>query len=167
MSSYKPLSEREASDMMRPPLIEDGRYQFEIVEVHSTDKHNNPMVDKSGAPMTKLRLKIWDKQSRERTLFTNLFWGADNGLAYRTRHFSESIGVLDLYDNGTLLDNIIRVLGRTGHCDVYVQKGRDKNDGTGEKWPDKNDIKDFVKTDKAAPLQKAVGDEFIDSDLPF
>lgn len=170
--SYKPLSSKQADEMSHPPLIDDGRYQFEVMEIHNTDKYSNPLVDKSGAPMTKVRVKIWDNNSQERSLFTNLFWGEDNKMSYRTRHYAESIGKLDLYESGELLDRIHVTIGCTGVCEVYTQKGRDKNDGSGEKWHDKNDVRDFFvggigTTRAAAPVEALKDDDFKDSDIPF
>lgn len=168
--SYKPLSSKQAEEMMRPPLIDDGRYQMEVVEVHTTDKYHNPLVDKSGAPMTKLRVKIWDHDGHERPVFTNLFWGEDNKMSYRTRHYAEAVGALDLYESGELLDRIHVTVGRAGVCEVYTQKGRDKNDGSGEKWPDKNEIRDFFVMEnapQAAAVTNGKPKADFDDDIPF
>jgi hypothetical protein len=167
--TYKPLTHQQADEMMRPPLIDDGRYQFEVIEVHKSDKYHNPLVDKSGAPMTKLRLKIWDHNAHERPVFTNLFWGEENKMSYRTRHYAESVGALELYEKGDLLDRIQVTVGRTGVCEIYTQKGRDKNDGSGEKWPDKNEVRDFFVMENTAPVAKTddkAKDDFSD-DIPF
>ncbi len=167
--TYKPLTSKQAEDMAKPPLIDDGRYQFEVVEIHTSDKYQNPLIDKTGAPMTKARLKIWDHNAHERPLFTNLFWGEDNKMSYRTRHYAESIGMLEQYENGTLLERIHTTIGRTGACEVYTQKGRDKNDGSGEKWNDKNEVRDFFVAENAIPAAKTDNkpkDDFSD-DIPF
>jgi hypothetical protein len=168
MSSYKPLTPKEATDLMRPPLIDEGRYQFEVVEVHNTDQNHNPLVDKQGEPMTKLRLKIWDNEGRERSLYTYLFWGASHKMAYRTRYFAESIGMLDKYDSGVLLDEMTSCLSRTGIVEIYIQKERDKNDGSGDKWPAKNEVRNFIVASEPEKTENAAGKKSdFDDDVPF
>jgi hypothetical protein len=162
--SYRPLTAQQAQEMSAPPLIENGKYQCELMEYSHTDKYNNPLKDSKGEPMTRIRLKIWDKEGRERSLFTNLFWGENNRMSYRTRHFAESFQVLDMYDLGELYEKFNSCLGNLGHCEVYIQQPRAKNDGSGDMWPAKNDIKDFFFEDYS-------GDKKIDpsmnDDLPF
>lgn len=141
--SYRPLSREEADQMKKPPLLDDGEYPCSLVEFHHTDKYHNTLRDSNGELMTRIKLKIYDIDGKERFIFTHLFWGENNKMAYRTRHFAESFGVLHKYENGSLYDDFNECLGSMGHCEIYTQKERPKNDGSNEKWAAKNDIRDF------------------------
>jgi hypothetical protein len=163
--SYKPLTKQQANDMARPPLIDDGTYQFELLEFSNHDKYHNELKDKNGDAMTKVKLKIWDIQGKERLVFTNLFWGEQNRMSYRTRHFAESLGLLAFYESGEMFDKFGECLNKMGHCEIYTQKERAKNDGTGENWPAKNEVKDFVVVETAT--KQAAGQDFYNDDVPF
>ena len=163
--SYKPLTKQQANEMARPPLIVDGQYQCELMEYHHTNKYNNVLKDKNNEDMTRIKLKIWDHEGRERFIFTNLFWGENNKMSYRTRHFAESFGMSELYDSGKMYDNFRECLNTCGHCEIYTQNARDKNDGSGEMWPAKNDIRDFIVRDTKTETSKN-NDQFND-EIPF
>jgi GTPase SAR1 family protein len=135
---YKRYSEEELKELA---LIPDGIYQFETMEVHETDKYHNPLRDKNGYDMAKLKLKIWDKNGRERFVFTNLF--GDGNMSFRTRHYADSIGKIQQYEDETF--EIRETLGDSGYCQIITRKGGIKNIITGEKWNDSNDVKDFIK----------------------
>lgn len=162
--SYKPLTSKQADDMAKPPLIEDGTYEFELLEFNHSDKDNKKLADSYGQPMTKICVKVWDIAGRERKVYTNLFWGEENKMSYRTRHFAESINMVSLYESGQMLDRFNQCLGRKGYCDIYIQKERPKNDGTNGVWPTKNDIKDFKPI--VLNSSKSLDQEFNDS-IPF
>ena len=66
----------------------EGIYKFTVLEVHTTDKFNNPLCDKNGIEMAKLKLVIFDENNRERTLFT--FISGDGIFAYKLRHFAKN-----------------------------------------------------------------------------
>lgn len=163
--SYRPLNKQQAEEMARPPLIADGKYQCELLEFTHTDKTQKPLTDRNGEDMTRIKLKIWDQEGKERTIFTNLFWGENNKMSYRTRHFAESFKIVDLYDSGGLYERFGECLGAFGCCDIYTQKERAKNDGTNEVWPAKNDVRDFIESNKSAPV--VTSNDFDDSVIPF
>lgn len=159
----KRYSEAELKEMA---LIADGVYQFEVMEVHDVDKYGVKLCDKDGNDMSKLKLKIWDKNGRERVVFTNLF--SDGRMAFRTRHFADSIGMIEEYENDDF--DTSDTLCRTGWCQIITRKGGIKNKETNEKWDDSNDVKDFIKlaeqsvyANKAAP----VANEFFNDEIPF
>lgn len=163
----KKYTETELKEMA---LIADGKYQFEVMEVHDTDKYNTPLVDRSGNAMSKLKLKIWDNNGRERFVYTNLF--ADGKMVFRTRHYADSIGAIDLYEAEKF--DTAETLGATGWCEVITRKGNPKNDGSGELWPDSNDVKDFIKMsdqvklgNKGLPPVHNAAEAPFNDDLPF
>jgi len=161
--SYKPLTKEEAMMMSHPQLIEDGTYQCELVEFSHTDKYHNPLKDRNGEDMTRIKLKIWDINGKEKYVFTNLFWGNNNKMSYRTRHFAESFKAVEMYESGKLFDCFRELLGHTGHCEIYTQNARPKNDGSNDTWPAKNDVRDFIVVASSNKKQE----EFINDDVPF
>jgi hypothetical protein len=170
---YTPYTEAEIQSMN---VMDEGIYTFQVLEVHTTDKFNNPMQDKNGNDLAKLKLLVWDNLNRERTLFT--FISGDGNFAYKLRHFAKTIGMLDDYEQGIF--NINRAVGKSGTADIVIKKGTLKADGSGEMWADRNDVKDFVmpatapalnpsvqpQPVKEEPLQVLQSDE-LDDDVPF
>lgn len=160
---YRPLTEKEANEMSKPALLQDGQYQFMLIEYSHTDKYHNELVDRNNEPMTKIKLKIWDINGKETFIFTNLFWGSNNKMSYRTRNFANSVGFLESYEKGDFYENFGKCLESTGYCEIYTQKERPKNDGSGTSWPAKNEIKDFIKNNS---INKKDKDQF-DDEIPF
>lgn len=149
MMRYTPYTEAEIQSMN---LIDEGEYPFEVIEIITVDKYGLPMRDKNGNDMVKLKLLLWDNQNRQRTLYTYL--SGDGALAYKLRHFARSIGMIDHYEQGTF--NIEQTIGKSGRAEIVIRKGNLKLDGSGEMWPDKNDVKDFI---VASPEASKIYDE--------
>lgn len=139
---YTPYTEAEIQSMN---VMDEGIYTFQVLEVHTTDKMNQPLCDKNGIEMAKLKLLIWDNQNKERTLFTYVL--GDGTFAYKLRHLAKTLGMIEDYEQGVF--NINRTVGKTGFAEIVIKKGTPKNDGSGEIWADRNDVKDFV-----MPVQK-------------
>ena len=163
---YKKYSEQELKEMA---IIPEGTYQFETMEVHEVDKYGVLLQDRNGNDMAKLKLKIWDKEGRERTVYTNLF--GDGRMAFRTRHYADSIGEIESYEDETF--SLIQTIGAVGYCEVIVRKARPKDDGSGESWPESNDVRDFVKKDDqqkyrgVTAAKPAPAHDFASDDVPF
>ena len=133
---YTPYSEAEIQSMN---VMEAGIYVFQVLDVE-TEKNGKPMQDKNGNDMAKLKLVVWDKDNRERTLFT--FISGDGNFAYKLRHFAKSIGMVEEYESGMFKINA--TIGKSGKADIVIKKGTMKSDGSGEMWADRNDVKDFI-----------------------
>ena len=163
---YTPYTESEIQSMN---VMEEGIYVFQVMEVHTSDKNNLPMRDKNGNDLAKLKLMIWDKNNRERILYT--FISGDGNFAYKLRHFAKSIGKLEQYEEGIF--NIHETLGLSGKADVVIKKGTIKADGSGEMWPDRNDVKDFIAPDDSKSSKRKenqnlqVAADELDDDIPF
>jgi hypothetical protein len=142
--SYKPLNKQQANEMSKPPLIPDGIYPFELIEYNHTDKYGQVLKDRNNENMTRIKVKIWDSEGKERIVFTNLYWGENNKMSYRTRYFAESLKKIELYESGGMYDKFVECLNHSGLCEIYTQKERPKNDGTGGVWDAKNDIRNFI-----------------------
>lgn len=155
---YTPFTEAQIKSQN---VIEEGVYMFEVVDVITTDKNNTPLRDKNGNDMAKLKLVIFDKNNKERVLYT--FISGDNNFAYKLRHFAESIGMIASYEDGVF--DIEKTLGKSGKADIVIKKGTIKADGSGEMWPDRNDVKDFVVNVAQSPLQ--TNQDLINDEIPF
>ncbi len=162
---YTPYTEAQIQSMN---VMEPGIYRFQVLEALTTDQYGNQLRDKNGTDMAKLKLLIWDRENRERTLFTYI--SGDGNFAYKLRHFAKTIGMLQQYEDAIF--NISETVGKQGNADIVIKRGTLKQDGSGEMWADRNDVKDFVLTadgnvvshaHEAPPLQV----EQIDEDIPF
>jgi hypothetical protein len=166
MMRYTPYSEAEIQSM---GVMDEGVYPFQVLEVIVTDKYNAPLRDKNGIDMAKLKLLVWDKDSRERTLYT--FISGDGNFAYKLRHFAKTLGMLADYENGSF--DIERTQGKEGFANLVIKKGTLKNDGSGEMWADRNDVKDFVDAPvpgqaQASPSTQPVAQpNDLDDQIPF
>lgn len=143
---YTPYTEAQIQSMN---VMDEGVYPFQVLEVITTDKMNQPMRDKNGNEMAKLKLLVWDNENKERTIFT--YVSGDGNFAYKLRHFAQTVGMIDDYEQGIF--NIHRTVGRNGTADIVIKKGTLKTDGSGEMWADRNDVKDFVGSPNQAGLK--------------
>jgi hypothetical protein len=161
---YTPYTEAQIQSMN---VMEGGIYTFQVLEVDTKDKFGNPLRDKNGIDMAKLKLLVWDKDNRERTLITYI--SGDGNFAYKLRHFANAIGMIEEYDNATF--DIMRTIGKSGKADIVIKKGTMKQDGSNEMWPDRNDVKDFVVDGNSQsprqPTSHPDSPPMVDSDIPF
>jgi len=159
---YTPYTESQIQSMN---VMDEGTYTFKVLEVITTDKYNKPLCDKNGTEMAKLKLLIWDNHNRERTLFT--YVTGDGAFAYKLRHFAKTIGMLSEYELGEFV--VEKTIGKIGTAEVVLQKGTSKNDGTGDLWPDRNDVKDFIGSPDEIGKHKSsnVDAPLLDDDIAF
>lgn len=126
--NFTPKTEKELSN-----LFPEATYDFEIVEARDTlSKNENDMIE--------LKVVIYNGDKTIR-IFDYLL----EAIAYKLRHCADACGLLSQYETGTLKGEMF--VGKTGKCKVVIKVDKDG------KYPDKNEIKDYVKRDaaKAAP----------------
>jgi hypothetical protein len=129
MLIYTPKSEKELSESM---LIPDGDYDFEVISAtQKNSKANNPMIE--------LKLKIWDSEGKERTVFDYLMSSTDSML-YKLRHFCVATKMEQIFDSGKLTDQ--DCIGKSGKVRIFVQQ-----DKSGKYQP-KNAVKDYLTPEK-------------------
>lgn len=168
---YTPYTEAQIQSMN---VLEEGTYKFQVGEVILNDKFGSPLQDKNGNDLAKLKLLVKDNEGRDRIVYT--FLSGDGNFAYKLRHFCQTLGMIEDYENGTF--NIMRTLNKFGTANVIVKKGTTKPDGSGDVWPDRNEIKDFVITNTNLynafqsptymPAQQAENPlNKLDDDIPF
>ncbi len=136
---YQPYTEAQIQSMN---VMEPGVYSFQVLEVITWDQYGKELRDKNGNDMAKLKLAIRDNEGRERPLFTYIT--GDGAFAYKLRHFAKAVGMISQYEDAVF--DIGSTVGKTGHADIVIKRGTMKTDGSGEMWPDRNDVKDFVVT---------------------
>ena len=83
---YTPYTEAQIQGMN---VMDEGTYAFQVIEAITTDKFNQPLRDKNGVDMAKLKLMVWDNENRERIIFT--FISGDGNFAYKLRHFAKHL----------------------------------------------------------------------------
>ena len=159
---YTPYSEAQIQSMNVMP---EGIYDFQVLDVITTDQAGLQLKDKNGNEMAKLKIVVWDNDNRERILYT--FISGDDNFAYKLRHFAKSIGKIGKYEDGTF--DIEDTMGNSGKAYVVIRKGTIKNDGSGEMWPDRNDVKDFISDMPPASHHNSVANQpkHEDDQLPF
>lgn len=157
---YTPYTEAQIQSM---GVMDEGVYAFQVLEVIVTDQYNQPLRDKNNIDMAKLKLLIWDNDGKERTLYTYI--SGDGNFAYKLRHFAKTVGMLSDYENGTF--DIVRTQGKEGKAQLVIKKGTLKNDGSGEVWPDRNDVKDFIHDAASTTTKPVAQSQDMDDEIPF
>jgi len=75
-------------------------------------------------------------------------------------------GLGNEYENGTLCAE--KYIGKTGNLDLVIQKGKKKDDGSGETYPDRNSVKGYIFDGVPLPSVPAHQSAELDSDpIPF
>lgn len=143
----EPKSEQEVQEM---GLAAVGVYDFLVVE--ADDKQS-----KVGNDMAVIKIKIEDSDGREYKIVDYLV--AIDSMAYKIRHFAESVGLLTEYEKGDMPAEFF--LGRTGRCKLAVQPAK------GE-YRAKNVVSDYLPSTKigGVPAQSFDRSE-LDDEIPF
>lgn len=131
---FKPKTEKELAEAN---MIPDGDYAFEVLNAVAKPS-------RAGNDMIELTLRIFVGES-SRQLNDYLM----EKVAYKLFHFCAYTGLQKQYDAGTLTAE--DCLGRSGFLSIGTQKGKPKDDGSGDVWPDRNSVKDYIRT----PIKKA------------
>lgn len=150
-----PKTEKEIEEMNVWPK---GTYDFEIVE--STEA----VSKKTGNDMIRLKLRVFNAEGGYKFVDDYLL----DAIPHKLRHLSDLCGILDKYEAGGV--SAIDLVGKTGSLKMVIQKGNPKEDGSGEKYPDKNSVQDYVvqKSGESAPIPAPVNrDRELDDTVPF
>lgn len=143
---FAPKTEQEIQTMA---LLEPGIYQFQVSSAINE-------VSKSGNEMIKLSLLIWDKEGNTHHLYDYLL----EAMAYKLRHFCETMGLINKYEQGELHPS--DCIGKQGHIELVIQEGKFKDNG--ERYPNRNAVKDYIQS-SGETLSHPVTLE--DADVPF
>jgi len=154
--TFTPMTEEEIKSLN---IMDSGIYDFEVIKAEQS-------ISKSGNPMIKLMLKVWDTNGREHIIYDYLV--STSNMMYKIKHFCESVGLEDKYKLGTFDEN--DCVGKCGKVDIIIQKGQSSPNGGN--YPDKNTARDYIsKIEMNEPkIKSSKENNFVDSnldDLPF
>lgn len=157
---FDPKTEKEVQNLLDPGICD-----FEVADAKDTSSQarNDMMV-----------LTVIVYQGDQKKTIKDYLVGQVDSMAFKIRHFADTIGMLDVYESGQL--EAENVIGATGKCRIDI----DKKDPA---FPPKNVIRDYIKRDsqpqkaptavtnttpKAAIKGSASAkDAFLDDDIPF
>jgi len=126
--NFKPKTEKEIAEANNIP---NGDYPFEIIDAaNDKSKKGNDMI------VVTLRVFVGDS-SRQVTDYLL------ESMAGKLFHFCSYLGLAKQYQDGTLTAE--DCLGKSGFCTIGTQKGKPKDDGSGDFWPDRATVKDYIR----------------------
>lgn len=168
MFEFTPYTEQEVQKMATPALLLKGEGTFEVINAIG-EKDGLPLTsEKSGNPMLKLQLKVWDSAGASRFIDDYLVFAST--VMYKVKHFWDAVGKPEVFQSGKFTAQ--DCVGLTGKLKIDIQKGQKKPE---EKWsgyepeyyPDKNCVKDYVEFSKKEPISKpTTEDDFFNDDVP-
>jgi hypothetical protein len=157
MLRFTPKSQNEI-DQER--ILPEGIYSFEVTTAVQAQS-------KTGNDMIKLFLNVYKPDGTVVPVVD--FLVLTDTMIYKLLHFCQAVGREELYNSGSIqpdgMGNIQEFIGCQGQVKLGIQKSAD--------YPDKNNVKDYVKSEgtktvaakpKKQPPPK--DDEFSD-DIPF
>jgi hypothetical protein len=151
MLKFKPYTDQELEALGNESLLLKGTYDFEVLSIEEK-------ISRSMNEMLIVKIKVGiandTRVIRDYLVFTDK-------MAWKFKHFCESIGLVKAYGLGCL--DIQECVHGTGLCIIDVQEGAAKLDGSGT-YPARNVVADYLKKD---PLPGVVSEAFDDKDIPF
>ena len=145
---FEPKTEAEVQEA---GLLEPGTYDFEVVKAE--DKVSN-----SGNDMAELLISIERHDGRSVTVKD--FLVAVDSMAYKLRHFAESVGLLASYERGEMIAS--QMEGLSGTCKIGIEPA--KGD-----YRAKNKVIDYLPQSGTATTgngSKSKAD-LVDDEIPF
>lgn len=140
---FTPKTEEQLAE---ESLLEPGIYDFEIVEA------SEAISKSSGNEMLVLKLRIFS--DRGNRLVTDYI---TSSLEWKLRHFADSVGLLERYNQGELYPEDIGVRG--GKLELKIDKGN----GT---YKPKNSVKDYIPGTGAVATPELFPNAVSYSDIP-
>lgn len=162
MVNFKPISDKEEKELKNNLIANGTILDFVVIpEITFASGKSQATEIKLSSESNNLRLntviELYNKNGNKVTTlidFTNMFQGK---MAWKGKHFCESIGLQKEYEAGDLDGIAKKCIGKTGKCEIGIQKSTDPN------YPDdKNFIKDYLVT-----LPEAVLTGGLDDDIPL
>jgi len=151
---FTPKTEKE---LAAEGLMAEGTYPLEVVKAA-------PKQSAAGNDMIVVTLRVFETADSGCLLDDYLM----EAVAYKLFHFCAYSGLTKQYEAGTLTAD--DCVGKSGYVKVGIQKGKKKDDGSGEVWPDRNSVKDYVRQDtlkKAGVIPAKAPAKDDGEDVPF
>jgi len=119
-------------------LLQKGDYDFEVTEaIEKTSKSGNPMIQ--------VRLKVFHEDS-----FRFVTDYLMEKMAFKLRHFAESVGLLEEYNAGQF--DASNLVGASGVVKLEIEPAKGQ-------FSAKNSVKDYAVRGGSTHVQSAVGPE--------
>jgi len=160
MFQYEILTEQEAIEE-RFNLLKEGEYDAVITASH--DKQSS-----SGNPMMDMTLQVFDNNGKARDVRDFLVF--TKTMMWKVIHFADSAGLMTQYEQGKLCSEV--AIGQRVRVKINIEEGSEipadklKGKPAGSKYPDKNKVDDYVKTEYQNELPEE-GLPFSDDDIAF
>lgn len=170
--AYQPKTEEEiekeeAENSLFPP----GTYGFEVIEFakfgDTTTIFTKDTQSSKGNDMMQIALRVYDQEGKSRTLVDYLL----DAMSRKLRNSAYACGLGPEYEAGTLCAE--KYLGKQGNLELVIQKGKKKDDGSDDFYPDRNSVKDYVILDGVEPLnsgtlaKEAIETQEMEDEIPF
>lgn len=155
------ITPRSAQEIAEMGLLPKGEYDFEVQ--HAADAVSGPQSKSPGTEMIKLNLAVFTDSGRKQFVRDLLH----PAMEVKLRHFCEAVGLLDQYNDGSLIAD--HCFGRSGRVKIKITEDKDGN------YPPKNEVADYVvnkearpKRDKLPPKPPVDADlDTVEDDIPF
>lgn len=128
---------RSDEDIAKNNLLAEGEYDFEVIAA------TEGVSRASGQPMVTTTIQLFTSEGVR--VMKDYFVASQER---KWKDFCLSVGMDAEYNAGRV--EPATLAGRAGKLRLGVEEGRDKGDGSGEKWPPKNSVKGYVRA-KASP----------------
>lgn len=156
---YTPMSADEAAKLSIRPA---GVYPFDVINAEAKKS-------KKGDDMIALALGFYDESGARFTVKDWLVHSANRWSEKKFYDFAQATGLGPKYSSGTL--DAEDCLGRSGYASVGIEKGKPKDDGSGN-FPDRNNVKYYTQKPEAkkgepTAAQLANQSSGVDEDAPF
>ena len=139
---FQPKTEKEI-DVSR--LLPEGQYSFEVMKAEEK-------LSSKGNDMIVLSLRVFKEDGTFITVTDYLM----EAIAYKLRHAADACGLIHEYEGGILSSE--GFVGKTGELKLKIQQDKEG------KYPDKNVVSDYIKSDKSKPETKK---QPTDDEIPF
>jgi len=166
---FQPKSDEELQkEESKRMLWDKGVYSYEIIPYVTFGTKTIQTCDtksSAGNDMLVLVVKLFNDDGRESVVVDYI----TSAMGFKFKHVAYANGLGSQYDTGEL--HAIDFVGKCGKAKVGVSKGKAKDDGSGENYPDKNCINDYLVEDEASVVDgvaaKVVGTPIADDIVPF
>jgi hypothetical protein len=158
--SFNPMSDEE---LEASTLLPDGEYDFEVSK-------SERQISSSQNPMAKLTLKCWDKDGVIKYVYDYLVFSPVQLCIRKVKHFCDTTGLLNEYNAGQIPEELENLTGRV--C-IKISTGNEipedklKGKPKGSRYPDKNEVVDYIKRGDSAVPDAKPEEPFFEDDINF
>ena len=124
-------------DIAKSNLLVEGEYDFEVIAA------SEGISKTSGQPMVTSTIQVFTSEGIK--VMKDYFVAS---MERKWKDFCFAVGLDSEYNAGRV--EPVALAGRAGKLKLGVEPGREKDDGSGDKWPPKNAVKGYVRA-KASP----------------